>query len=116
MSNNPDDGLIPMSRDQKLKKQIGRVVYFCRPPVGDIEADIFEDYGTAEDQAKISKKERMQKQDHTIDTILVGWEGDGVPEFPKDGRPSQDLPLAIKNKLYGWYLDQIQLSIDESKN
>lgn len=116
MGSNSDDNLIPVSRDQRIKKQIGRVTYLCRPPVGDIEADIFDDYGSLSDQGKLTKAERLQKQNHTIDLILTGWEGANVPEFPKDGRPSQDLPLAIKNKLYGWYLEQIQITVDESKN
>jgi hypothetical protein len=116
MVNNSDDGLIPISRDQRLKKTIGKVTYLCRPPVGDLEAEIFDTCCDSDELNKLSKVERMKKQNHMIDLFLTGWEGENVPVFPKDGMPSQDLPLAIKNKLYGWYLDQVQITIDESKN
>jgi hypothetical protein len=52
----------------------------------------------------------------TIDKILVGWEGLKDVKFPDDGRPSLNLPMALKTEMYTWYWSQYNLSEDEVKN
>jgi len=51
----------------------------------------------------------------TIDKILVDWDIKDLP-FPKDGRPSLDMQLALMTEMYIWYWEQYNLSEDELKN
>ena len=52
----------------------------------------------------------------TVDKILVGWEGLKDIEFPDDGKPSLNLPMALQSEMYTWYWEQYNLSEDEVKN
>jgi len=58
----------------------------------------------------------LTKMDTAIDIALCGWRGDGVPEFPADGRPSQYLPIVVKQELFSWYQEQFILPRDDKKN
>ena len=135
------------SPDERIKKEIGPVVFECLPPVGDTELKFmqFIDNGMMPkvkkvvdkslDGKKVSKEEyvklleiEMEKQaedtqyetikmiGEAVDMVLVGWSGEGIPKFPKDGKPSRYLPTSVKQEIFNWYQNQFSLTVEDSKN
>ena len=144
--------MIPISRDQKIKKVIDGVTYSFLPPVGDLEIDIIfshsnifnENYEKYYDDAiKILKKDGKKKPsekgikdkimsmippentgksnakgiDTLINKVLTGWESTDLdlPEFIS-GDCAADMPFELKQIIYGWYWDQIDITGEEVKN
>lgn len=58
----------------------------------------------------------LRRMDAAVDVFLTSWRGPGVPEFPKDGRPSQFLPVVVKQELFVWYQNQFHVSKEDQKN
>lgn len=108
--------MIPVSQDEKLvyeDKESG-VRYFFKVLTGANEQeyfDIVEKSGKGLDQGA-----QRKLLDDAIDFILIGWEGENIPEFPKDKKPSKFFKIVDKDKLFGEALKLNSISGDEAKN
>lgn len=55
-----------------------------------------------------------------VDMFLVGWEGEGFPEFPKSGKPSECFGVSALEQLTTVITERFEqllgLTVDEAKN
>lgn len=62
-----------------------------------------------------NEKDKICNIRDCINLVLVGWEGNGVPEFP-ESKPASMLTLDLMGRMYEWYWEQYPLKLDELKN
>lgn len=100
------------------------VRYLLRPPCGETETllfDLLETLPQEKDKRKEimskNRKEMMRFNDASLDIILCGWESDKVklPQFPKDGRPSQMMKWDLKIAIINFYNGLKTFTEDEIK-
>ena len=65
-----------------------------------------------------ARYESLRGMDRALDIALCGWESatEKLPEFPKDGRPSQYMSITVKQRVFEWYQEQFLLGRKEQKN
>jgi hypothetical protein len=104
--------------EQEIEKELCGVTFRFRAPIGETEIKVMECYynDRTPDGEKPNPVQGMRTLDAVIDTVLIGWKGDGVPVFPEDGHPSKLMPRAVKQTLHEWWQAQMNLGVDEAKN
>ena len=73
-----------------------------------------------EEDSRTQGHKYIRVNDMYIDTFLCGWDGDGLPPFPADGRPSRCFRAYDKNAMVGLIIEALPellgFALDEVKN
>lgn len=111
--------MIPVSKDEKIvfKDEESGITYETAPIVGEKEKEF---YKIGEAMAKTSNEfdvEALAKLfDPFIDSVLLGWQGENIPAFPADGKPSAMFRTLDKVAMFKAISNHNKLSVVEQKN
>lgn len=104
--------------DEKVEIEIGETVFVCRAPIGAVETEIADMHARTitEKTDDDAAKQRMGREyrDAFIDIVVVGWRGDGLPEF--GAHPSAAMIPGIKMRLMQEYQALMGIGDEDVKN